>query len=130
MYNISAKTVQSNYFSWNWRLMQNFEEKLTYGFENDMRNLGNFYQNTRKSQNCDFDGIILSKIKHGWVLKRRITLLKRNRLVFPKLTFDELWSEHSKVSKTCSLMGSIWTKYIMFELKKYKGVMFDDIEDW
>ena len=23
-----------------------FEENLTYGLENDMRNLGNFYQNT------------------------------------------------------------------------------------
>ena len=31
-----------------------FEEKLTCGLENDMRNLGNFYQSTRKSQNWDF----------------------------------------------------------------------------
>ena len=28
-----------------------FEEKMTCGLENDMRNLGNFYQNTRKPQN-------------------------------------------------------------------------------
>ena len=25
---------------------ENFEEKLTYGLENDMRNLANFHQNT------------------------------------------------------------------------------------
>ena len=27
-------------------------------------------------------------------------------------------------------MGSIWIKYIMFELKKYREVMFDSTEDW
>ena len=35
-----------------------------------------------------------------------------------------------KVSKIFTLMGSFWTKYIMFELKKYRRVMFDDTEDW
>ena len=32
--------------------------------------------------------------------------------------FDEFWLEHSKVSKIFTLMGCIWPKYIMFELKK------------
>ena len=26
--------------------------------------------------------------------------------------------------------GSFWAKYIMFELKKYRRVMFDGTEDW
>ena len=39
-----------------------FEEKLTCGLENDMRNLANFYQSTRKSQIWDFNGILLSKV--------------------------------------------------------------------
>ena len=30
-----------------------FEEKLTFGFENNIKNLGNFYQSTCKSQNWD-----------------------------------------------------------------------------
>ena len=49
-----------------------------------------------------------------------------------KLTtqFDEFWPEHSKVSKICTLMGHFWTKYIMFQLKKYRGVMFQDTEEW
>ena len=34
------------------------EEKLTCDLENHMRNLTNFYQSTRKSQNWDFDGIL------------------------------------------------------------------------
>ena len=40
-----------------------FEEKLTFGFGNDMRYLANFHQSTRKSQNWDFDGILLSKVE-------------------------------------------------------------------
>ena len=27
-------------------------------------------------------------------------------------------------------MGSFWLKYIIFELKKYIGVVFNGIEDW
>ena len=34
-----------------------FEEKLTCCLENDMRNLANFHQSTRKCQNWNFDGI-------------------------------------------------------------------------
>ena len=44
--------------------------------------------------------------------------------------FDEFWPEHSKISKICTLMGCFWPKYIMFELKKYRRVMFDGTEDW
>ena len=40
-----------------------FEEKLTCGLENDMRNLANFHQSTRKCQNWDFDGMFLSKVE-------------------------------------------------------------------
>ena len=67
-------------------MIQNFEEKLTYGLENDTKNFANVYQNTRKSQNWDFDGILLSKIKQVEGLKRGTNLLKRNRLVILKLT--------------------------------------------
>ena len=41
-----------------------FGKKLTCGLENDMENLANFYQSTRKSQNRDFDGILLSKVEN------------------------------------------------------------------
>ena len=44
--------------------------------------------------------------------------------------FDKFWPEHSKNSKNYTLMGCFWPKYIMFELKKYRGVMFDGTEDW
>ena len=35
-----------------------FEEKLTCGLENDMRNIANFYQSNLKSRNWDNDGIL------------------------------------------------------------------------
>ena len=36
----------------------NFEEKLTCGFENDMRNMANFHQSNLKSQNWGNDGML------------------------------------------------------------------------
>ena len=42
------------------------EEKLMKtdcGLENQMRNLANFHQSTRKSQNWDLDGILLPKVQ-------------------------------------------------------------------
>ena len=35
-----------------------FEEKLTCGLENDMRNMENFHQSNLKSQKWDNDGIL------------------------------------------------------------------------
>ena len=43
-----------------------FEEKITYGLKNNMRNLANLYQSTWKFQNWDFDGILLSQVENVW----------------------------------------------------------------
>ena len=40
--------------------------------------------------------------------------------------FDEFWPKHLKVSKLFILMCSFWAKYILFELKKYKGAIFHE----
>ena len=42
--------------------------------------------------------------------------------------FDEFWTEHWKVSKIFILMCSFWEKDILFELKKYRGVIFRETE--
>ena len=44
--------------------------------------------------------------------------------------FDEFSFKHLKISKICTLMGCLWPKHIMFDLKKYRGVMFDGTEYW
>ena len=38
--------------------------------------------------------------------------------------FDEFWHDHSKVSKIFTLNESFWPKYIMFQLRKYRGFSF------
>ena len=43
--------------------------------------------------------------------------------------FDKFWPEHSKVSKIFALMGFYWAKYILFKLKKYRGVIFHKTEE-
>ena len=44
--------------------------------------------------------------------------------------FGKYWPEHSRVPKMLTLMGSFWTKYTLFELKKYTGVIFHGNEKW
>ena len=44
--------------------------------------------------------------------------------------FNKFWPEHSKILKICSLMGWFWLKYIMPQVEKYRGVMFDCTQDW
>ena len=43
---------------------------------------------------------------------------------------NKFWSKHSKILQICTLMGCLWPKYIMFELRKYREVMFDGTQDW
>ena len=43
-----------------------FNKKLTCGLENDMTSLANFHQSTWKSQNWNYDGILLSKVENIW----------------------------------------------------------------
>ena len=44
--------------------------------------------------------------------------------------FGEFWSEHTKVSKIGTLIGPLRAKYIMFDLKKCRGVIFHGTEEW
>ena len=44
--------------------------------------------------------------------------------------FGKFWSKHLNISKVCTFIGFFWTKYIMFELKRDREVMFHDTEEW
>ena len=44
--------------------------------------------------------------------------------------FDKFWPEHSRVPKFFTLMDSFWAEYIFLELKKYRGVISHDTEEW
>ena len=72
-----------------------------------------------------YRGIIFCKTEEVYKIWRGIDLS------FQKWhkEFDKFWPEHSKVSKTFTLIGSFSAKYILFELKKYRGVIFHETEE-
>ena len=118
-----------------------FEENLTCGLENNMRNLANFRQSTWKLglKIGSFIGYFYPKQKmyelkiHIYVLwqGRKMRNLKRNWLVQNwHEEFNKFWPKHLKISKICTLMGCFWPKYIMLQLRKYREVMFDGTQDW
>ena len=43
--------------------------ELTHGFKNDIMNLVNFHQGTKKSENLHFNGLLLSKVYNIWAKK-------------------------------------------------------------
>ena len=58
------------------------------------------------------------------------TKLEKNWLVVSKIgKIEEFWSEHWKTSKMCTFIGSFCANYIIFDLKKYRGVIFHDTKE-
>ena len=56
---------------------------------------------------------------------------RKTDLLFQKWQeFGEISPEQSKLSKICTFICSYCAKYLMFDLKKYKGVIFLDTEGW
>ena len=44
--------------------------------------------------------------------------------------FGKFWLEPSGVSKIFTFIGFYYEKYLIFDLKKYRGVIFHDTEEW
>ena len=55
--------------------------------------------------------------------------MNRDWLVVFKLTWGTSQILTRALKKICVLIGSLWPKYIMFELQKYRGVIFHDTEE-
>ena len=69
-----------------------------------------------------YRGVMCNDTEEWWKIWRGIDLSFQNW----HKKFDEFWLKHSKPSKTYTLMVCFWPKYIMFELKKFRGVIFHD----
>ena len=115
-----------------------FEEKLTCGLESNMRNLANFHQSTWKLglKIGTFMGYFYPKWKmYELEIHRGVKCygnedrqnLKRNWLV---QNWHELWSEHSKILKSLKNLHFDWSFLVIFDLKKYRGVIFHDTREW
>ena len=121
------KNVQRSYLLWHWRVMQSLKKnwlvvwKMTWGIWQIF---------TRALQSLKIELKIHRRvIRHEneeWCkIWRGIDLSFQNW----HEEFDEFWPEHLKVSKVFILMCSFWAKYTLFELKKYRWVIFHDTEE-
>ena len=133
--------MHKSYAWWHWRLMQNLKKNWFVVWEwheeygkfspEHLKNikLGLWWDpfiQSRKYMSLKFTEDLCHENEEWCKTWKEIDFLFQNW----HEKFDEFWSAHLKVSRSCSLMGSFWTKYIMFELKKYRGVMFDGTENW
>ena len=115
--------------------MQKSEEKLTVGSKNDMRNLVNFNASSCKSENLQFDVVLLMSIAYKVSAKKsqknillwhwkKIQTLKKTDLLIEKwnekfLKWMTWWTLKWLLEslKICTLKGHCCRKYVMFELK-------------
>ena len=72
-----------------------------------------------------YRGVIFQETEEGYKIWGRIDSPCQNC----HKEFDKFWVVGSKVSKIFPLMGSLWASYILFELKKYRGVIFHETEE-
>ena len=66
-----------------------------------------------------YRGVIFYETEEGFKIWREMNLFQNWHK-----EFDKFWCEYLKVSKIFTLMGSFWVKYILFELKRYREVIF------
>ena len=71
-----------------------------------------------------YRGIIFHEAEEGYKIWRGIDSFQNWHK-----EFDKLWPECSKVSNVSPLMGSFSARYILLELKKYRGIIFHEAEE-
>ena len=111
---------------------------MTCGLKNDIRNMANF---TRALESLKI-GILMEsfnaklkkyelKIHRGVICQNNEEGCKNWRgidLSFQSWheEFDKFWFEHLIYFNDFILMFSFWAKYVLFELKKCRGVVFEE----
>ena len=111
-------------------------------FEKWHEEFGEFWRETRKSQNLHFNGLLLTKLYNVWAKKlqrshvswhsRVMQYLKKNWLVVLKMTQGVCLIFMRPVAslKICTLMASLCPKHTKFQMKKYRRVMSHDTLEW
>ena len=117
-----------------------FEEKLALGSKNDMMNLVNFNASSGKfsSLMCYFCRkyimfepnkskyeLCFTTLKNDAKFEEEIACTLKNDMR-TLASFDPTL----RSLKTFTLISSFWPKYIMFQLKNYRGVICHDTEGW
>ena len=111
-------------------------------FQNSHKEFDKFWPEPSKvSKNFHFNGLLMSKKCILLVLRKYRGVIFHETveeyktwcgidLLFENWDkkFDNFWPEHLKVSKVFPLMGFFSGKYILLELKNYRGVIFHETE--
>ena len=104
-----------------WKIFTRTHESLKIGSF-----IRSFYTKSKMYKLKTYRGVILYGIEEWKGIWKGIFLSVQNL----HEEFNKFWSEPSKISKICTLVDCFSPKYIMFELKKYRGLMFNSTEYW
>ena len=140
VYNLWHKKVQGSYLSWHWSVMQYLKKnwlvvwRMTWGIRKiftralESVNIGTLMGSLRPKQKMYELRIYRGGMCHyneEWFkiwreLTCRFKIEMRNFM-----NFDQSTRKFQKFA-----LGSFYPKYIIFQLRKYRGVMFDGTVDW
>ena len=106
-------------------------KKLTFGSKNWMQYLVNFNASSSKSRNLLYDMVWLSQksTEEFCVLKLKNDANFEVELTYVLKNDMRNLRKFDVTLKICTLMGFFLPKYIMFEPRKYRGVMHYYTED-
>ena len=106
-----------------WRIWQIFTRALE-SWDSKLALLWGTFIPSRKCMNLKFTG------------ESCVMTMKKDRKLEKELTssrltcgFQQILTRAVENLKICTLMGCFWPKYIMLQLRKYRGVMFDCTQD-
>ena len=131
VYNVWAKKSIREFCLMAINIDATFEGKLTSAFKSDMRNWANFHYSMFETLKIEtlmgtfypkqniyefkvYRGVLCRDNKEWWKIWTGIDWSVQNWYE----ECDKFWSEHSKITKLCTLIGCFCRKYIMLELKK------------
>ena len=133
-YKVLAKKVKKSYLSLHWRVIAEFEEKLTCGCKHHMRNLVNSHSTSKKSDNFFSMGSSFPEYTRYEQQKYRKVIFEDieksfkiwiNPVVVPsKMAWGIGWASilALKCLKKCILMGSFCSKALNVSTRKcYKN---------
>ena len=141
VYNVWLRKAQRRCVSWHSRVMQNLKKnwlvvwKMTWGIWQI------FIRTLESNKIGTFMGSFLSKVEMSWKFTEELCVMamkndeKSEEELSCRFKIDirnlrNFDSRAGKVSKIYTLIGCFWPKYIMFELKKYRGVIFHETRVW
>ena len=140
LYNVWVQKVERSFIWWHSRLIQSLKEdwlflpKMTWNiWQTFTRTVETLEIGTLMASFCLKLKMYELEIYRGVLCRDNEEWCKNWRGIDLSVQnwhkqFGKCWPEHWKISKICTLMGCFWPKYIMFELKKHRGVMFDGSE--